>query len=83
MFSAFEHYFQRTQLPEDYYINCSLSKYGRPGKKEIARSTCYTNINDLCNELKIDKVTEKMCKSLGTRYISIYLRLTMKIIVKF
>ena len=83
LYSAFEHYFQRTQLPEDYYINCSLSRYGRPGKKEISRSTCYTNMNALCKELKIDNVTEKMCKSLGTRYLSIILELAMIIIIKF
>ena len=70
LFSAFEYYFEKTQLAEDQFINCHLSKRGKPGKKGIARGTCYANIKTLCEELKIDPITEKMCKSLGTRYIS-------------
>ena len=71
LFSAFEYYFEKTQMSDDQFINCKLSKYGKPGKGGISRPTCYSNILSLCKELKIDPITEKMCKALGTRYNSI------------
>ena len=72
LFSAFEHYFEKTQMSDDQFINCKLSKYGKPGKGGISRATCYSNTLSLCKELKIDPITEKMCKSLGTRYNSTF-----------
>ena len=71
LFSAFEYYCAKTQLKEDQFINCKMTKNGKPGDSGIARSTCYANINSLCKELKIDPITEKICKSLGTRYLVI------------
>ena len=68
LFSAFEYYFEKTQMSDDQFVNCKLSKKGKPGKGAISRPTCYSNIVSLCKELKIDPITEKMCKSLGTRY---------------
>ena len=58
-------------MSDDQFINCKLSKKGKPGKGGISRPTCYSNILSLCKELKIDPITEKMCKALGTRYNSI------------
>ena len=67
LFSAFEHYFEKTQMANEQFVNCKLSKNGKPGKGGITRSTCYVNIQSICKDLKLDPITEKMCKALGTR----------------
>ena len=70
LYDAFYNYFAKTQLAENQFLNCKFSKAGKPvGEDGISRPSCYQDINRICNELKIDSVTEKMCKSLGTRYI--------------
>ena len=70
LYDAFYNYFAKTQLAENQFLNCKFSKAGKPVCEEgISRPSCYQDINRICNELKIDSVTEKMCKSLGTRYI--------------
>ena len=70
LYDAFYNYFAKTQLAENQFLNCKFSKAGKPvGEEGISRPSCYQDINRICNELKIDSVTEKMCKSLGTRYI--------------
>ena len=69
LYNAFYHFFEKTQLTEDQFINCKLKRNGRPnGNERISRATCYQDINKICNELKIDRIKEKMCKALGTRY---------------
>ena len=61
--------FAKTQLTDNQFVNCKLSKLGKPvGEERITRQSCYQDINRICKELKIDSITEKMCKSLGTRY---------------
>lgn len=53
---------------EDQFVNCKMSRRYKPyGDAGISRRTCYDDINKLCQKLSIDKITEKMCKSLGTR----------------
>ena len=70
LYDAFRNFFAKTQLTDDQFVNCKLSKYGRPiGNERITRQSCYQDIYRICKELKIDPITEKMCKSLGTRYI--------------
>ena len=70
LYDAFRNFFAKTQLTDDQFVNCKLSKFGRPIDNErITRQSCYQDIYKICKELKIDPITEKMCKSLGTRYI--------------
>ena len=70
LYNAFLNFFEKTQLNDDQFINCKLKGNGRPnGNGRISRQSCYQDINKICKELKIDPITEKMCKSLGTRYI--------------
>ena len=69
LYDAFRNFFEKTQLTDDQFVNCKLSKFGRPIDNErITRQSCYQDIYKICKELKIDPITEKMCKSLGTRY---------------
>ena len=68
LYNAFLNFFEKTQLTDDQFINCKLKGNGKPnGNGRISRGTCYMDINKICKELKIDPITEKMCKSLGTR----------------
>ena len=68
VYRAFQHFIDKTELKEDQFINCKLTRRGKAlGDRGIARSTCYANIKTLCESIKIDQITEKMCKSLGTR----------------
>ena len=74
LFSAFEYFFEKTQLTEDQFVNCKMNAHGVPhGDAGIAGSTCYANIKVICTELNIDQITEKMCKAVGTRYMINYL----------
>ena len=70
LYDAFHNFFAKTQLTDNQFLNCKLSRTGKPvGEESISRQSCYQDINRICKELKIDSITEKMCKSLGTRYI--------------
>ena len=70
LFSAFENFFEKTQLADDQFVNCKMNAHGVPyGDSGIAGSTCYANIKVICEELEIDQITEKMCKAVGTRYM--------------
>ena len=61
---------EKYKYSDNQFLNCKLSKTGKPvGEESILRQSCYQDINRICKELKIDSITEKMCKSLGTRYI--------------
>ena len=82
LYNAFRYFFEKTQLTETQFINCRLKRNGRPfGNERISRSTCYQDISKICNELKIGRVTEKMCKSLGTRYpLDLYLLIVHKFV---
>ena len=69
LYNAFHHFLEKTQLTENQFVNCKMKQNGKPnGNERISRSTCYQDINKICNELKINRFTEKMCKALGTRY---------------
>ena len=69
LYTAFLNFFEKTQLTDDQFINCRLKGNGTPnGNGRISRQSCYQDMNNICKELKIDPITEKMCKSLGTRY---------------
>ena len=68
LYNAFHYFFEKTQLTGDQFINCRLKRNGRPnGNERISRATCYQDNNKICNELRIGRITEKMCKALGTR----------------
>ena len=74
LFNAFDHFIKKTQLADDQLINCKLSKNGNPyGDSGISAATCYNNVKKICAELNIDRITEKMCKAVGTRYIISFL----------
>ena len=74
LFSAFEYFFERTQLEDGQFVNCKMNAHGIPyGDTGIAASTCYANIKVICTELEIDQITEKMCKAVGTRYMIYHL----------
>ena len=73
LFSAFENFFEKTQLADDQFVNCRFNAQGVPQDSGIAGSTCYANIKVICEELEIDQITEKMCKAVGTRYMIHYL----------
>ena len=68
LYEAMKHYFQTTQMKNDQMINSRLSRKGKAiSKQGIARSNCYSDNNKICKELKLPKISEKMCKSIGTR----------------
>ena len=74
LFNAFEHFIEKTQLADDQFINCKISRNGNPyGDSGITGATCYANTKKICSELNIDQITEKMCKAVGTRYITSFL----------
>ena len=68
LYNALSYYSNRTELKDDQFVNCKLSRTGKAyGTQGIARNTCYDNIRKLCSTIDIDPITEKMFKSLGTR----------------
>ena len=68
LYEAFKYYLKTAEIEEDQFVNCQLNRNGKAyGGKGISRSTCYANIKALCTSINIDQITEKMCKSLGTR----------------
>ena len=73
LFNAFDYFIKKTGLADDQLVNCKLSKNGNPfrdsGISGISAATCYNNVKKICSELRIDRITEKMCKAVGTRYI--------------
>ena len=67
-YRAFKYWFKRTGLKEDQFLNTQLSRAGKAcGSKGISRTTCYNDNKALCGTLNLDAISEKMCKSLGTR----------------
>ena len=55
-------------MKKSQFVNAKIDKNGKAiGEAGISRSTCYGDNKKLCNELKLSKISEKMCKSLGTR----------------
>ena len=73
LFNAFDYFIKKTGLADDQLVNCKLSKKGNPFRDSrtsgISAVTCYNDIKKICSELRIDRITEKMCKAVGTRYI--------------
>ena len=68
LYNALSYYSNRTELKDDQFVNCKLSRTGKAyGTQGIARNTCYDNIRKLCSTIDIDPITEKMFKLLGTR----------------
>ena len=68
-YSSFRYWFAKTKMKDDQFLNSRLDSRGKAiGGKGISRSTCYKDISIVCKRLKLPKVTEKMCKALGTRY---------------
>ena len=67
---AFKHWFSSTRLCNNQFLNAKLSKSGKAiGDKGISRSTCYADNKKICAFLRLVPISEKFCKSLGTRYI--------------
>lgn len=65
---AIKHWFKVTELEDNQFVNCKLSSAGRAvGVTGISRSTCYKDMRLVCSHLKLPMITEKICKSLGTR----------------
>ena len=68
LYKAIDHYFKATQMKDNQFVNSRLSSRGRAiGEKGISRSYCYSDNNKICAELKLCKISEKACKSIGTR----------------
>ena len=58
-----------TKMTDKQFVNCKLSSGGKAvGKLGISRSTCYKDMRLVSDQLKLPMITEKICKSLGTRY---------------
>ena len=65
---ALKHWFKVTNMKDNQFVNCKLSSRGKVmGKIGISRSTCYKDMRLVSNHLKLPMITEKICKSLGTR----------------
>ena len=68
LYDAMQHYFEVTQMKSDQFLNCRISSRGKAvGSKGISRSYCYSDNNKICSQLKLPKISEKICKSMGTR----------------
>ena len=68
LYKAIDHYFKATQMKDNQFVNSRLSSRGKAiGEKGISRSYCYSDNNKICAELKLCKISEKVCKSMGTR----------------
>ena len=68
LYEAMKHYFLVTQMKDNQFLNSRISSRGKAiGVKGISRSYCYQDNNKICAELKLDKISEKICKSMGTR----------------
>lgn len=68
LFEAMKHYFRVTNMKDDQFLNSKISSSGKAiGKKGISRSYCYQDNNKICAELRLPKISEKICKSIGTR----------------
>ena len=66
--SAFRHWLSVIKLKEGQSLNAKLNKSGRAlGVESISRSTCYQDNKKICSSLKLSPISEKLCKSLGTR----------------
>ena len=65
---ALRHWISVIDLKDDQYLNSKLSKKGKAiGLVGISRSTCYQDNLKICSSLKLSPISEKLCKSLGTR----------------
>ena len=65
---AIKYWFKITKMSDDQFVNCKLSSGGKAiGKVGISRSTCYKDMRLVSDQLKLPMITEKICKSLGTR----------------
>ena len=68
LFEAMKHYYEVKNMKDYQFLNRRISCRGKAvGKKGISRSYCYQDNNKICTELKLSKISEKLCKSLGTR----------------
>ena len=68
LYEALKHYFEFTKMNDDQMLNTRLNSKGKAvSNVGIARSKCYEDNNKICRQLKLPKISEKMCKSIGTR----------------
>ena len=66
--SAFRHWISAVKLKDGQCVNTKLNRSGVAiGIDSISRSTCYQDNKKICSSLKIAAISEKLCKSLGTR----------------
>ena len=66
--SAFRHWISVVKLKDGQSLNAKLTKSGAVnGTDSISRSTCYQDNKKICSSLKLSPISEKLCKSLGTR----------------
>ena len=68
LYEALKHYFEFTKMKHDQMLNTRLSSKGKAvSNVGISRSNCYGDNNKICRQLKLPRISEKMCKSIGTR----------------
>ena len=66
--SAFRHWISVVKLKDGQCINAKLGRNGAAiGTEGISRSTCYQDNKKICSSLRLSTISEKLCKSLGTR----------------
>ena len=66
--SAFRHWISAVKLKDGQCVNTKLNRSGVAiGIDSISRSTCYQDNKKICSSLKLAAISEKLCKSLGTR----------------
>lgn len=66
--SAFRHWISAVKLKDGQCVNTKLNRSGVAiGIDSISRSTCYQDNKKICSSLKLSAISEKLCKSLGTR----------------
>ena len=68
LYEAMQYYLTTTEMKDNQFLNSRISSRGRAvGDKGISRSYCYSDNNKITTELKLCKISEKVCKSMGTR----------------
>ena len=63
--SAFCHWISVVKLKDGQSLNAKCGAVN--GTNSISRSTCYQDNKKICSFLKLSPISEKLCKSLGTR----------------
>ena len=66
--SALRYWFSIIRLEAGQIVNAKLTRSGKvAGSEGISRSSCYQDNKKICSLLRMSPISEKLCKSLGTR----------------